>query len=115
MKGDGLKIMKEFQFQYSTASEKTGITTHQYKNDRYAMTIHTEIINRHQSILYPITINAIGTEIDVAPDIKILSKNNIEVICPPSIKIEQIPRLQQYLTEISDLVLDIKNILIHFK
>ena len=110
-----LNTMTEFQFQYSTTSEKTGITTHQYKNDRYAMTIHTEIINMHQSILYPITINAIGTEIDVAPDIKILSKNNIDVICPPSIGIEQIPRLQQYLAEISDLIIDIKNILLGFK
>lgn len=107
--------MKKFQFQYSTTSEKTGITTHQYKNDRYAMTIHTELINRHQSIVYPITVTAIGTEIDVAPDIKILSKNNIEVICPPSIGIEQIPRLQHYLTDISDLVIDIKNILMGFK
>lgn len=106
--------MEAFQFQYSTTSEKTGITTHQYKNDHYVMTIHTEIINRQRSILYPITVNAIGTEIDVMPDIKILSKDHIEVIWPPSILVEQIPILQDYLTAIPELVIDIKNILTRF-
>lgn len=102
--------MSVFQFQRKKESDKTGFISYVFGNGQYSLTIHA-IPNekREKEILYPIRVKAVGQDIDITPDINIMSKKEIDLALPPSITLEQVPQFKDYLETLPGVINSLKD------
>lgn len=104
--------MKIFQFQQKNQL-KSGMICYTFKNDRYILTIYAiPEENNKMTILYPVKVKAVGPEIDIAPDLNLISKTKAELALPPSISIDQVPQFQGYLELLPGMMDSLTDILL---
>lgn len=85
--------MEEFQFRGRKES-KAGFATYLFENAQYSVAVHTLEEEGGKQILYPFKAKVTGRDIDIAPDINVLSPKSAELSLPPSVPMERLQPFQ---------------------
>ena len=89
-----------------------GYLTYQFTSNEYLLNIHAMSKEEgYSEVIYPIVLKAVGKDIDIAPDLHMISEQKVEIFLPPSISIERVPELQKQLGGLSGAAEELQKII----
>lgn len=108
--------MKSIFYFKKRKESPAGYLTYQFISNEYLLNIHAmSKEDGNIEVIYPIVLKAVGKDIDIAPDLHMISKQKAEIFLPPSIPMEQVTDLQKQLDRLSGAAEELQKIIKNIK
>lgn len=91
--------------------KKAGFWSYTYMHPLYSMVVHVVKERGKNEILYPVSVKAVGNDIDIIPDAHIMSGSQGELVMPPNVSFERFSAFKKQLDALPDVLEQIKDII----